>query len=105
MTHRLTNLPDSPEAATVKFVCRRAYLSVVDSTVYINELTFTLAFKHILANELRLKVGNTQFLTHLTSESLFRSLAIVYMASHGGIPFTWLYVFPLRPSLQKYLTL
>ena len=105
MPHRLTNFLDTPEAATVKFVCRRAYLSVVDSTVYINEFTLTLAFKHILANELRLRVGNTPLLTHLTSESLFRSLTIVYMATHSGIPLTWLYVFPLRPSLQKYLTL
>ena len=67
--------------------------------MHIHQLTLSLAFKHILVNKLWHEVDNAQFLSHLSLQGLFWSLTIVYMATNGSVPLSWLYVLPLRPSL------
>ena len=71
----------------------------------IHQFTFAFAFKHVLVNEFGLEIYDTQLLAHLTAESLFWRLAIVYVTANGCVPFPWLDVLPFRPSLQIHLAL
>ena len=68
--------------------------------MHIHQFTLTLALENIFVDELGLEVRDTQFLTHLSLKSHFRSLTIVDMASNGCVPLAWLYVFPVWTTLK-----
>ena len=47
LAHSLTYLFDSPELPTIKFFCRWMNVTVIDSTMHINQFSLSLAFENI----------------------------------------------------------
>ena len=96
----VADLLKGPEAATVEFVGRGAYGTVVDGLVDIDELALPEAVEDVLADGLWLEVGDAELFAHLALQGLFWGLAVVDMSAYGCIPLAGLNILPRRALLE-----
>lgn len=98
-SHRFMDFCRAPETSAICFRTG-TYVSVVSTTVWEDQFTFAVGFKHIAGEAFGSEAGEAEFFFRFAVQGHLHAFAQVHVASYGRVPSSRLDVFPMRTFLQ-----